>query len=229
MKRLLVEVEPTSIYCSKERYMCVCPCLQCAKQTIVHNMYDLFSSDLKLCSGSDKQQSTPISPQPVLLKFGSSVPHKKETVMSDTELQMLKELLKQRNDEINVLLKMLKQERRRANEAESTLKDAGLAMEKKRPPSPILGRTSPLSVEGPVPDSMISMLSSTKSRPKRTTLESVTPVLLQDKSSSGMVVANWQCSTSVTATATAAGGAFHSDIADSCCSEDWSAVKAGNV
>ena len=41
-----------------------------------------------------------------------------------------------------ILLKMLKQERRRAAEAEATLQGAGV--EPKRAPSPIMGSTSPL-------------------------------------------------------------------------------------
>ena len=68
-------------------------------------------------------------------------------VTSDSEVQRLRDLLQQRDDEINVLLKMLKQERRRAAEAELALKEAGGAdLSKKRPPSPILGRTSPIQV-----------------------------------------------------------------------------------
>eukprot|EP00731_Ephydatia_muelleri_P027714 Em0019g587a len=69
-------------------------------------------------------------------------------VANDKELQRLRDLLKQRDEEImtltevpDVLLKMLKQEKRRAAEGEVALKEAGL------PPlrsiSPILGRTSP--------------------------------------------------------------------------------------
>lgn len=64
-----------------------------------------------------------------------------EVVATDKELQRLRELLKQRDDEINVLLKMLKQEKRRAAEGEAALKEAGLPP--LRPISPILGRTSP--------------------------------------------------------------------------------------
>lgn len=66
---------------------------------------------------------------------------------SDTELQRLRDLLKQRDDEINILLKMLKQEKRRALEAEVALKDAGVN-NWKRSSSPILGRTSPMQSEG---------------------------------------------------------------------------------
>ena len=73
--------------------------------------------------------------------------HEVAPAVSDAELQRLRELLKQRDDEINILLKMLKQEKRRALEAEVALKDAGVDTWK-RSNSPILGRTSPLQTEG---------------------------------------------------------------------------------
>lgn len=65
-------------------------------------------------------------------------------MVSDTELQDLRELLKQRDDEISVLLKMLKQEKRRAAHAEATLEQSGVQYSAVT--SPILGRTSPMQL-----------------------------------------------------------------------------------
>lgn len=65
------------------------------------------------------------------------------------ELLQLRDLLQQRDDEISVLLKMLKQEKRRAADAEASLKKSGGAPIK--PSSPIMGRTSPLQLEPGAP------------------------------------------------------------------------------
>ena len=72
-----------------------------------------------------------------------------ERVVSDSELQRLRDLLKQRDDEISVLLKMLKQEKRRAADAEASLQRSG--GQPIKPSSPILGRTSPLQLEARAP------------------------------------------------------------------------------
>ena len=72
---------------------------------------------------------------------------------TSAELQRLQELLSQRDDEINILLKMLKQEKRRAAEAEAMLKTNATSTTSTtelagriRPQSPLLGRTSPLQL-----------------------------------------------------------------------------------
>jgi hypothetical protein len=165
------------------------------------------------------------------------VSKKKERVISDGELQELRELLQQRDDEINVLLKILKQERRRANEAESALKEAGLSVERKRPPSPILGRTSPLRVDGPVPESMISMVSSTNSASSRNTVGSAVSLpSSQSRSSSAVSTSERRrhssgaTTTTVAASATAGSGSrsTSSGVGESRSSQDWSAMKAGN-
>ena len=152
------------------------------------------------------------------------IPAKKERVTSDAELQQLRELLQQRDDEINVLLKILKQERRRANEAESALKEAGVAVERKRPLSPILGRTSPLQVEGPVPDSMISMVSSATKRASSGTFVGTT-VSMSSQSRPSSTRTSTEQRHSSSATTTAVGS--HNGVADSRSSQDWSAMKAG--
>ena len=186
---------------------------------------------------SDANQSSHASPPPDLDKpvpttFASS---KKERVASDGELQQLRELLQQRDDEINVLLKILKQERRRANEAESALKEAGLSVEKRRPPSPILGRTSPLRVEGPVPESMISMVSSTNSASSRNTVGSAASLSSSQSRSSSAVTSSERRHSSgagnsaatVAASTAANGSRSASGVGESRSSQDWSAMKAG--
>lgn len=75
----------------------------------------------------------------------ANVEQEEDNPVSDAELQNLRDLLKQRDDEISILLKMLKQEKRRAANAEATLKQSGI--EYTKPSSPILGRTSPLQLE----------------------------------------------------------------------------------
>ena len=179
-------------------------------------------------NGDEKQQPSPVSPQPVLDKPGPSLQNK-EGVMSDAELQQLRELLQQRDNEINVLLKILKQERRRANEAESALKEAGLAVERKRPPSPILGRTSPLWVDGPVPESLISMVSLTNNASSQNTVGSAVSLpSSQSRLSSAVTTTEWRHSSGAATTATAStatgGSCSTSGVVDS---RDWSAMKAG--
>ena len=135
-------------------------------------------------------------------------------VTSDAELQRLRDLLQQRDDEINVLLKMLKQEKRRAAEAEAALKDAGMAIDKRRPLSPVLGRTSPIQVEGPIPDSMTSLVSSMKSSSVGGSTASVS-------------TSQQMMGLSSTAEQHRSGtGTSHSMI-ESRSSQDWKAVKAG--
>ena len=135
-------------------------------------------------------------------------------VTSDAELQRLRELLQQRDDEINVLLKMLKQERRRAREAELALKEAGVAVDRKRPPSPILGRTSPLEVKGHVPDTMTSLVSSAKKSTRG--CGSDTPSVV---SSLGVSSTGGQDRGS-------AASPSHG-VMESRSSQDWKAVRAG--
>ena len=190
-------------------------------------------------SDVNQQQSSLVPPQPGLDK---PVPttvasNKKERVISDGELQQLRELLQQRDDEINVLLKILKQERRRANEAESALKEAGLSVEKRRPSSPILGRTSPLRVDGPVPESMISMVSSTSSASSRNTVGSAVSLpSSQSRSSSAVTILERHHSsgagdaTATVAASTATNGSRStSGVGESRSSQDWSAMKAGAI
>lgn len=189
-----------------------------------------FNREPQPNSSDEKQQSSPLikSPQPVLDEPGPTFPvSKKERVPSDAELEQLRELLQQRDDEINVLLKILKQERQRANEAESALKEAGLSMERKRPPSPILGQTSPLRVDGPVPESMISMVSSTKSASSRNTLVSAVSL---PSSQSRAVTTTEQCHSSRAATSTPTATTVESrsaGVVESRSSQDWTAMKAG--
>ena len=191
-------------------------------------------------SDVNRQQSSFIPPQPGLDK---PVPttvasNKKERVISDGELQQLRELLQQRDDEINVLLKILKQERRRANEAESALKEAGLSVEKRRPSSPILGRTSPLRVDGPVPESMISMVSSTSSTSNRNTVGSTASLPSSRSRSSSAVTTSSERrhssgagdATAIVAASTAVNGSHStSGAGESRSSQDWSAMKAGAI
>ena len=195
-----------------------------------------FNRDPQPNNSDEKQQPSPVSPQPDLDKSGPSLQNKKERVTSDAELQQLRELLQQRDDEINVLLKILKQERRRANEAESALKEASLAVERKRPPSPILGRTSPLRVDGPVPESMISMVSSTNSASSQNTVGSAVSLpSSQIRSSLGMTTTERHHSSdaattaSATASTAAVGSRSAGGVGESCSSQDWSAMKAGTV
>ncbi len=190
-------------------------------------------------SDTNQQQSSLVSPQPGLDEPGPTtvVSKKKERVISDGELQELRELLRQRDDEINVLLKILKQERRRANEAESALKEAGLSVERKRPPSPILGRTSPLRVDGPVPESMISMVSSTNGASSRNTVGSAVSLpSSQSRSSSAVSTSERRrhssgaATTATVAASTTAGSGSRttsSGVGESRSSQDWSAMKAG--
>ena len=135
---------------------------------------------------------------------------------SDAELQRLRDLLQQRDDEINVLLKMLKQEKRRAAEAEAALKDAGVAVDKGRPPSPVLGRTSPIQVEGPVPASMTSLVSSVKSNAGGPSMASLSTSRQMMGSSSTAEQCHSDADTS------------HS-VVESRSSQDWKAVKAGTL
>ncbi len=65
-------------------------------------------------------------------------------IASRSELHKFTDLLKQRDDEISVLLKMLKQEKRRAAEAESCLKK--FENPPIQPPNPILGKRSPANL-----------------------------------------------------------------------------------
>ena len=190
-------------------------------------------------SDVNRQQSSLVSPQPGLDKPVPAIvaSNKKERVISDGELQQLRELLQQRDDEINVLLKILKQERRRANEAESALKEAGLSVEKRRPSSPILGRTSPLQVDGPVPESMISMVSSTSSASSRNTVGSAVSLpSSQSRSSSAVTSSERRHSsgagdtTATVAASTAANGSHStSGVGESRSSQDWSVMKAGAI
>lgn len=200
-----------------------------------------FNRNSQPNEGDEEQQSSTVSPQPVLDKPEPTTvpPNKKERVMSDGELQQLRELLQQRDDEINVLLKILKQERQRANEAESALKEAGLSVERKRPPSPILGRTSPLRVEGPVPESMISMVSATRSALSRNAIGSAVSLPSSQSWSSSAVTSTERRHssgpTATTATATVAGSTTAggscstSGVGESRSSQDWTAMKAGII
>ena len=194
-----------------------------------------FNRDPQPNNNDERQQPSPVPPQPVLDKPGPSLQNK-ERVTSDAELQQLRELLQQRDDEINILLKILKQERRRANEAESALKETGLAVERKRPPSPILGRTSPLQVDGPVPESMISMVSSTNSASSQNTVGSAVSLpSSQIRSNSAVTTTERRHSSGAATTATvsastaAVGSCSTSGVGESHSSQDWSAMKAGTV
>ncbi len=68
-----------------------------------------------------------------------------DVMASKRELQKLANLLKQRDDEISVLLKMLKQEKRRAAEAQPSPKM--FESLRVKPSSHILGETNPISFE----------------------------------------------------------------------------------
>ena len=193
-----------------------------------------FTRNSQPNNSNETQQSSPVSLQSTLDKSGPALPlSKKERVTSDTELQQLRELLQQRDDEINVLLKILKQERQRANEAELALKEAGVSMERKRPPSPILGRTSPLRVDGPVPESMISMVSSTTSASSRTTVGSAVSLPSSQSRSSSAVITTEQHHSSRAATTAASTpaastvGSRSAGVMESRSSQDWSVMKAG--
>lgn len=198
-----------------------------------------FNRNSQPNEGDEEQQSSTVSPRPISDKPETITvpPSKEERVMSDGELQQLRELLQQRDDEINVLLKILKQERRRANEAESALKEAGLSVERKRPPSPILGRTSPLQMEGPVPESMISMVSATRSALSRNAVGSAVSLPSSQSWSSSAVTSTERrrssgptattATAAVAASTTAGGSRSTSGVGESRSSQDWTAMKAG--
>ena len=95
-----------------------------------------FPISMQLHSTKPDEEATNVEPE-------------EDSPVSDAELQKLRDLLKQRDDEISVLLKMLKQEKRRAAGAEATLKRSGVQHTKSS--SPILGRTSPLQVQPGTP------------------------------------------------------------------------------
>lgn len=77
------------------------------------------------------------------------------------ELEMIQERLRQRDGEINILLRMLKQERKRADRAEGALSVAGVPVRTVSPVSP--DRLSPvrLSRNASVPSSVTSNATST--------------------------------------------------------------------
>ena len=112
-------------------------------------------------------------------------------------------------------------------------------MERKRPPSPILGRTSPLRVEGPVPESMISMVSATKSALSRNTVGSAVSLPSSwSWSSSAVTSTERHCSSgpaattataTVAASTTAGGSRSTSGVGESRSSQDWTAMKAGII
>ena len=85
-------------------------------------------SDVKSLEDGQKRSRTPVTQdQDAILKL---------------ELEMFQERLRQRDGEINVLLRMLKQERKRASRAEEALTAAGIPMRTVSPASP--DRLSPV-------------------------------------------------------------------------------------
>lgn len=66
-------------------------------------------------------------------------------VVSNTGLLGLRDLLRQRDDEISVLLKILKQEKRKTADAEASLKRSG--SQQMRPSSTILDPIGPVQLE----------------------------------------------------------------------------------
>lgn len=123
---------------------------------------------------------------------------------------------------------MLKQERRRAGEAELALKEAGLSLDKKRRSSPILGRTSPIRVEGPVPESMTSLVSSvvksTSSDRHSGTASSAVSAHSTDSAQRPNLSSTLEERSVRRDHATPSSG-----VVESRSSQDWSAVKAGTV
>ena len=117
---------------------------------------------------------------------------------------------------------MLKQERRRAGEAEVALKEAGLSLDKKSRSSPILGRTSPIQVEGPVPDSMMSLVKAGKLSASR-------------DSAIGSAVSTHTTGTPRVGSSSSGERSSHSSttsahsMVESRSSQDWNAVKAGTT
>ena len=108
-----------------------------------------------------------------------------------------------------------------------------MSMERKRPSSPILGRTSPIRVDGSVPESMISMVSSTTNASSRTTVGSAVSLPSSQSRSSSAVTTTEQHHSSRAATIAASTpaastvGSRSAGVMESRSSQDWSVMQAG--
>lgn len=81
----------------------------------------------------------------------------------ELEVELLENRLHQRDDEIRILLRMLKQERKRANRAESSLNTAGMTVRSISPVSP--DRLSPLRLARSVRDPSTGVSSTERTLP----------------------------------------------------------------
>ena len=194
----------------------------------VHVYLHVKVTTIILCTTLDLAYSINRGPQPnedeQQTSTAERVSDKGGGVTSDLELQRLRDLLQQRDDEINVLLKMLKQERRRAGEAEVALKEAGLSLDKKSRSSPILGRTSPIQVEGPVPNSMMSLVKAGRlSASRDSAIGSAVSTRIHTTGTPQM-----GSSSSGEQSSHSSATSAHSMV-ESRSSQDWNAVKAGTT